>query len=144
MEMAVRARAGHIAPSFSCIEILVSLYYTPILRVDSKNSELENRDRFILSKGQAAIDEANKAKRTGEKSVIIMNISGMTYFDFREKNSCCPVRIITVPSHLHQQLRYSEHLPLFQMIAKNVGIQRARGEFVLVTNIDVLFSRQLM
>ena len=34
---------------------------------------------------RAAIDEANKAKKTGEKSVIIMNISGMTYFDFREK-----------------------------------------------------------
>jgi tryptophan synthase beta chain len=35
---------------------------------------------------RAAIDEANKAKKTGEKSVFIMNISGMTYFDFREKN----------------------------------------------------------
>jgi tryptophan synthase beta chain len=35
---------------------------------------------------RAAIDEAYKAKKTGEKNVIIMNISGMTYFDFREKN----------------------------------------------------------
>jgi tryptophan synthase beta chain len=34
---------------------------------------------------RATIDEANKAKKTGEKSVIVTNISGMTYFDFREK-----------------------------------------------------------
>jgi hypothetical protein len=35
-------------------------------------------------------------------------------------------------------------LPLFQMIAKNVGIRRARGEFILATNIDILFSNELM
>ena len=29
------------------------------------------------------------------------------------------------------------------MIAKNVGIRRARGEFVLATNIDILFSSEL-
>jgi hypothetical protein len=34
-------------------------------------------------------------------------------------------------------------LPLFQMIGKNVGIRRARGEFVLATNIDILFSDEL-
>jgi hypothetical protein len=30
------------------------------------------------------------------------------------------------------------------MIAKNAGIRRARGEFVLATNIDILFSDELM
>ena len=30
------------------------------------------------------------------------------------------------------------------MIGKNVGIKRARGEFVLATNIDILFSDQLV
>ena len=35
-------------------------------------------------------------------------------------------------------------LPLFQMIAKNVGIRRARGRFVLVTNIDIVFSNELV
>jgi hypothetical protein len=34
-------------------------------------------------------------------------------------------------------------MPLFQMIAKNVGIRRARGEFILATNIDLLFSDEL-
>lgn len=42
---------GHIASSFSCIDILVALYYGDILRIDPKNPEWEKRDRFILSKG---------------------------------------------------------------------------------------------
>ena len=29
------------------------------------------------------------------------------------------------------------------MIGKNVGIRRARGQFVLATNIDILFSDEL-
>jgi len=39
-----------------------------------------------------------------------------------------------------RQIAHGDKLPLFQMIAKNVGIRRARGRFVLVTNIDILFS----
>ncbi len=56
----------------------------------------------------------------------------------------CEVRIITVPPEIHCRFKYSDKLPLFQMIAKNVGIRRARGQFVLATNIDVLFSDELM
>ena len=55
-----------------------------------------------------------------------------------------PVRFIEVPAELHQRLRFSAVLPLFQMIAKNVGIRRARGRFVLATNIDVIFSTELV
>jgi hypothetical protein len=49
------------------------------------------------------------------------------------------VRIITVPPALHSRLAASDQLPMFQMIAKNVGIRRAEGEFILATNIDILF-----
>jgi hypothetical protein len=59
-------------------------------------------------------------------------------------DSYCTVRIIEVPGELHFQLEHSDRLPLFQMIAKNVGIRRARGEFVLATNIDILLSDGLM
>ncbi|PYQ06865.1 MAG: hypothetical protein DMF82_05200 [Acidobacteria bacterium] len=54
------------------------------------------------------------------------------------------VRVIEVPYARHRRFRHSEVLPLFQMIAKNVGIRRARGRFVLATNVDVLFSDELM
>jgi hypothetical protein len=56
----------------------------------------------------------------------------------------CAVRIIEVPPELHATLDHADRLPLFQMIAKNVGIRRARGIFVLATNIDVLFDDRLM
>lgn len=56
----------------------------------------------------------------------------------------CRVRIIEVPSEIHQRFKYADRLPLFQMIAKNVGIRRARGWFILTTNIDILFSGDLM
>ena len=56
----------------------------------------------------------------------------------------CPVRIVQVSPELHRRFEYSDRLPLFQMIAKNVGIRRARAPFVLATNIDILFSEELI
>ena len=58
--------------------------------------------------------------------------------------SFCSHRFIEVPSALHQTLQYADVLPLFQMIAKNVGVRRARGLFVLATNIDIVFSTELI
>jgi hypothetical protein len=56
----------------------------------------------------------------------------------------CQVRVIQVPPRLHNRLAHADRLPLFQMIAKNVGIRRAAAPFVLATNVDVLFSDGLM
>lgn len=53
-------------------------------------------------------------------------------------------RIITVPAELHKQYKNSSVLDFYQMIAKNVGIRRARGDWVLVTNPDVVFSNNLV
>jgi hypothetical protein len=63
--------------------------------------------------------------------------------DWSAQNEFCAVRIIEVPPALHQRFRYGHALPLYQMIAKNAGIRRARGEFILATNIDILFSDEL-
>src|SRR5262245_20856046 len=57
---------------------------------------------------------------------------------------CCTYRFIEVPAELHQQLQFGDVLPLFQMIAKNVGIRRARGQFVLATNIDIILDTALV
>jgi len=56
----------------------------------------------------------------------------------------CSARIITVPAVLHQRFKYADRVQFFQMIAKNVAIRRARGRFVLATNIDIIFSDELM
>ncbi len=58
--------------------------------------------------------------------------------------SPCHVRFIQVPPEIHQRYKHAETMPLYQMIAKNVGIRRSRGRFVLATNIDIIFSDELM
>lgn len=56
----------------------------------------------------------------------------------------CSARVITVPTVLHRTVKYGDRLAFFQMIAKNAGIRRAHGSFVLATNIDIIFSDELM
>lgn len=52
------------------------------------------------------------------------------------------VRVITVGTDLHQQ--FGSDRPVLEYHGKNVGIRRARGEFVLVTNPDIVFSSALV
>lgn len=46
------AGSGHYGPSFSCMEIMVSLYYD-FLRVRPEQPRWPERDRFVLGKGHA-------------------------------------------------------------------------------------------
>jgi transketolase len=52
VRMIAGAGSGHIAPALSCADLLVALYFD-VLRLDPKNPQWEDRDRFILSKGHA-------------------------------------------------------------------------------------------
>jgi hypothetical protein len=52
-------------------------------------------------------------------------------------------RVVTVPPVLHREFAHSKRLALFQMIAKNVGIRRASGKYVIATNIDIIFTDEL-
>jgi glycosyltransferase involved in cell wall biosynthesis len=61
-----------------------------------------------------------------------------------EKSEYCSVRFIEVPPEIHNAYKYSENLGLYQMIAKNVGIRRSRADFIVATNIDILFSDDLI
>jgi hypothetical protein len=51
------------------------------------------------------------------------------------------IRILTVPSDIHDRLPNADKMPLFEYIAKNVGIRRSTGEFVCSTNPDNVFSQ---
>lgn len=55
LDMCVRAGTGHVTSAFSCTEIMVSLFYSGLLRFDPSNPSWRGRDRFILSKGQASV-----------------------------------------------------------------------------------------
>jgi len=48
------AGAGHYSGTFSCAELLAALYYSQ-LRIDPARPDWPDRDRFVLSKGHAAI-----------------------------------------------------------------------------------------
>jgi transketolase len=54
LEITSKAGSGHPSSSFSCVEILVALYFGGVLRYRSHQPEWPERDRFIMSKGHAA------------------------------------------------------------------------------------------
>lgn len=55
LDMAVRANSGHVSTAMSQTEILVALYFGGVLRYNSENPKWEDRDYFLLSKGQGGI-----------------------------------------------------------------------------------------
>lgn len=55
LEAIAKAGKGHIGGSFSCLDVLVSLFYGDVLRFDAKNPQWRDRDRFILSKGHTGV-----------------------------------------------------------------------------------------
>ena len=55
-----------------------------------------------------------------------------------------PVRIIRVPEEIHHTIEHSDVIPFYQMWAKNVGIRRAHGDWILCTNADLLYSDEMI
>jgi transketolase len=54
LRVAIPHKAGHIASSLSCLDMLVALYYGSCMSFDSKNPFWEERDRLIFSKAHGA------------------------------------------------------------------------------------------
>lgn len=55
LELVARSRKGHLPSSYSCTEILVSLYYGDVLKYQHGNPRWEGRDRVVVSKGHAGM-----------------------------------------------------------------------------------------
>lgn len=53
VSMIYRAKSGHPGGSLSAVEILTALYFDE-MNIDPTNPKMEDRDRFVLSKGHAA------------------------------------------------------------------------------------------
>ena len=51
--MIANAGSGHPGGSLSEVELMTSIFYNH-MRIDPKNPDAENRDRFVLSKGHSA------------------------------------------------------------------------------------------
>lgn len=53
VSMICKSKSGHPGGSLSAVEILTALYFDQ-MNIDSTNPKMEDRDRFVLSKGHAA------------------------------------------------------------------------------------------
>lgn len=54
LDTCIRAKTGHVTSSLSCTEILTVLFHGGVLRYDPARPDWPDRDRLILSKGQAS------------------------------------------------------------------------------------------
>ena len=54
LDMCISAGKGHVTTAFSCAEIVAVLYYK-ILKIDPKQPNWENRDRFVMSKNHGSV-----------------------------------------------------------------------------------------
>jgi len=53
-------------------------------------------------------------------------------------------RTVVVPRALHDRYSLNPHMPFHEMPAKNAGIRRAAGDWILVTNADIVFGDDLI
>ena len=113
----------------------------------------DNHGGNMLGRMQAMLDSwIDQAEHCGLSSEIVVVEWNPPADRPRLKDSlrwpsgpkCCQVRLVEVSADLHARFRNAAAIPLHQMIAKNAGIRRARGEFVLATNLDIIFSTELM
>lgn len=51
-----------------------------------------------------------------------------------------PIRVVRVPTSVHMSMPHHKAHPIFEHTAENVAFRRARGKFVLKTNIDNILS----
>lgn len=57
------------------------------------------------------------------------------------------IRVITVPTQIHEQYHdraIRKKLPFYEFPAKNIGIRRAQGAYILSTNADILLHPALV
>ncbi len=55
LKMAMAAGGGHIAPSYSIVELVTEIYFDNILKYDPEKPDWDERDYFILSKGHGVL-----------------------------------------------------------------------------------------
>jgi hypothetical protein len=117
-----------------------------VSRNDDHGGNLLQRMQYFVS---GWLEQAKKHNVSSELIIVEWNPlpdrAGLSRaLKWPENTGPCTVRIIQVPPEIHRRFKYADKLPVFQMIGKNVGIRRARGRFVLATNIDILFNNELM
>lgn len=122
-------------------------YYLSIVatsRNDNHGGDLNQRTSDFI---KSVIHQSEKWKFRVELIIVEWNPPGDKQHLYTElprpgELSLVTLKYIVVPENIHIQYKNADTIPLYQMIAKNVGIRRAKGEFILCTNVDILFSEQ--
>lgn len=107
----------------------------------------------LLSRTQKHIDAlielANRSDLHAEIVIVEWN-PRQDRAPFRESlrwpddlGSVC-LRFFEVPAEIHHRLPNADRIPIFEYIAKNAGLRRSRGRFLLATNPDLFFSPALV
>jgi hypothetical protein len=53
-------------------------------------------------------------------------------------------RAVVLPPEIHQRYSLNPRMPFHEMAAKNAGLRRALGRYVVATNADILFGKTLV
>lgn len=115
-------------------------------RNDNHGGDMRKRMRIFT---RALLHQCNKFKLEAELIFVEWNpIEGEDYLinilPRTSSNDYLKIRYIRVPNQIHKKFKFHDKLSIFQMIAKNVGIKRAHAPFVVCTNVDLLFSDELI
>lgn len=54
------------------------------------------------------------------------------------------IRFMEVSKEIHDKVKTSDRMPLLEFPGKNAGIRRAKGEFIVITNPDIIFSEKMI
>lgn len=88
-----------------------------------------------------------------ESEIIFVNYNPLTnsdiinFINWPLSNQYTKVRIITVPPLIHQQFLSENNVkdvPVLEYPAKNTGIRRAKGEYILSMNPDILINDNII
>jgi len=115
-------------------------------RNDDHGGNLENRSRASF---RTFIEQVEELEVPSEIVVVDYNPPRgvpklAEQLRFPERSRFCTVRFIEVPESLHATTPQPGTMPLHNMVARNVGLRRARGRFRISSGVDILYSRELI
>lgn len=118
-------------------------------RNDNYGGDFKTRLQYCIAQ---AYKELNEAKLTAE--IIFVNYNPTTenkpieeFINWPQSTAYVTTRIITVPHTIHQQMVADgtrKNVPVLEYVAKNVGIRRANGTYILAMNPDIILTPQVV
>jgi len=87
-----------------------------------------------------------------QSEIIFVNYNPLTessildFIHWPKSNEFVSVRILTIPNSVHEQILKNHEIkkvPVLEYFAKNAGMRRAKGKFILSMNPDILMDERI-